>query len=341
VVLAIVVCSILYFLLQFAFTIRHLKFYRPKLSMGHPDFRKMINLALPTLLTSAFIQINYIVSKSFSSIYGEGSLSALEVAGKTWQMPLGIIAQAVGVAILPSLSALYATGKFDKLGEKLNSALRFVLFLAVPSAMGLAIISKPTIQLLFNWGSLTEAGVMLAAAMLTFYSISVVTQSINTIMNRAYYSTKNSFLPMVAGSFGIVVNYLLAWAITKGTGLGAEGVALAYSIATVSITIALLLWFNRRIKGFKFINSPGFIIKTVVSVVVMGVSVFLSDRFLMPLLFGNTIMDIGKFSQVLWVLIDVAAGVAMYGIVSYFLKIDEMRQITHGILNKMKSIVNN
>jgi putative peptidoglycan lipid II flippase len=182
---------------------------------------------------------------------------------------------------------------------------------------------------------------MLAAAMLTFYSISVVTQSINTIMNRAYYSTKNSFLPMVAGSFGIVVNYLLAWAITKGTGLGAEGVALAYSIATVSITIALLLWFNRRIKGFKFINSPGFIIKTVVSVVVMGVSVFLSDRFLMPLLFGNTIMDIGKFSQVLWVLIDVAAGVAMYGIVSYFLKIDEMRQITHGILNKMKSIVNN
>jgi putative peptidoglycan lipid II flippase len=341
VVFAIVVCSILYFLLQFAFTIRHLKFYRPKLSMGHPDFRKMINLALPTLLTSAFIQINYIVSKSFSSIYGEGSLSALEVAGKTWQMPLGIIAQAVGVAILPSLSALYATGKFDKLGEKLNSALRFVLFLAVPSAMGLAIISKPTIQLLFNWGSLTEAGVMLAAAMLTFYSISVVTQSINTIMNRAYYSTKNSFLPMVAGSFGIVVNYLLAWAITKGTGLGAEGVALAYSIATVSITIALLLWFNRRIKGFKFINSPGFIIKTVVSVVVMGVSVFLSDRFLMPLLFGNTIMDIGKFSQVLWVLIDVAAGVAMYGIVSYFLKIDEMRQITHGILNKMKSIVNN
>jgi hypothetical protein len=146
---------------------------------------------------------------------------------------------------------------------------------------------------------------------------------------------------MVAGSFGIVVNYLLAWAITKGTSLGAEGVALAYSIATVSITIALLLWFNRRIKGFRFINSPGFILKTVVSVFVMGAAVFFSDRLLMPLLFGSPITEIGKFSQVIWVLLDIAAGAALYGVVSYFLKIDEMRQITHGILNKMKSIVNN
>lgn len=341
VVLAIVVCSIFYFLLQFAFTMRHLKYYRPKLIMSHPDFRKMINLALPTLLTSAFIQINYIISKSFSTIYGEGSLSALEVAGKTWQMPLGIIAQAVGVAILPSLSALYATGKLDELSEKLNSALRFVLFLAVPSAMGLAIISTPTIQLLFNWGSLTETGVILAASMLTFYSISVITQSINTIMNRAYYSTKNSFLPMVAGSFGIAMNYILALLITGFTDLGAEGVALAYSIATIAITAALLLWFNRRIKGFKFINSPGFIMKTIVAVIAMGATVIISDRLLMPALFGGRIFDIGKFNQVLWVIMDVGIGVVAYGAISYVLKIDEMHQITHGVINKIKSIVKN
>lgn len=341
VVLAIVVCSFFYFLLQFAFTLRHLKHYRPKLHMSHPDFKKMINLALPTLLTSAFIQINYIVSKSFSSTFGEGSLSALEVAGKTWQMPLGIIAQAVGVAILPSLSALYATGKFDELGEKLNAALRFVLFLAVPSAMGLAIISTPTIQLLFNWGSLTETGVVLASSMLMFYSISVITQSINTIMNRAYYSTKNSFLPMVAGSFGIIMNYLLALVITNFSGLGAEGVALAYSIATIAITAALMLWFNRRIKGFRFINSPGFIAKTSVAVIIMGAAVFLFDRLLMPGLFSGSIFSIGKFSQVLWVVLDVGVGVITYGVVSYVLRIDEMLQITHGILNKVKSVVKN
>ncbi len=341
VVLGIVVCSFLYFLLQFAFTVRHLKNYRPQLSMGHPDFRKMINLALPTLLTSAFIQINYIVSKYFASFFEEGSFSALEVAGKTWQMPLGIIAQAVGVAILPSLSALYAFNKFDELGEKLNSALRFVLFLAVPSAMGLAIISKPTIQLLFNWGELTETGVILAAGMLSFYSFSVVTQSINTIMNRAYYSTKNSVLPLLAGSIGIAANFGLAFFITRGTGLGAAGVALAYSISSVFITLALLALFNKRIPGFKFISSPGFITKTLISVLAMGGIVFIVDRYLMPGLFGGSIMTIRKFNQVIWVILDVAAGMAAYGVLSYILKIDEMRQITHGILGKLKSIVNN
>jgi len=341
VVLGIVICSILYFLLQFAFTIRHLKHYRPQLSLGHPDFKKMINLALPTLLTSAFIQINYIVSKYFASFFEEGSFSALEVAGKTWQMPLGIIAQAVGVAILPSLSALYAFNKFDELGDKLNSALRFVLFLAVPSAMGLAIISKPTIQLLFNWGELTEKGVILAATMLTFYSFSVVTQSVNTIMNRAYYSTKNSVLPLVAGSIGIIANIGLALLITRGTDLGAAGVALAYSSASVFITIALLALFNKRIKKFKFINSPGFLIKTAIAVLVMGIAVFLSDRFIMPMLFSGTIMELGKINQVIWVVLDIAAGMAFYGVTSYILKIDEMHQITHGIINKVKSIVNN
>lgn len=341
VVLGIVICSFLYFLLQFAFTVRHLKHYRPQLSMGHQDFRKMINLALPTLLTSAFIQINYIVSKYFASFFEEGSFSALEVAGKTWQMPLGIIAQAVGVAILPSLSALYAFKKFNELGDKLNSALRFVLFLAIPSAMGLAIISKPTIQLLFNWGELTEKGVILSATMLAFYSLSVVTQSINTIMNRAYYSTKNSVLPLIAGSIGIVANIGLALLITRGTDLGASGVALAYSAASIFVTIALLAMFNRRIEGFKFLSSPGFIVKTLISVIAMGGIVFIVDRYLMPGIFGCGIMGTGKLNQVIWVVLDVFSGLVVYAGVSYMLKIDEMRQITHGILGKLKSIVNN
>ena len=341
VVMGIVICSILYFILQFVFTARHLKYYRPQLATGHQDFKKMINLALPTLLTSAFIQINYIVSKYFASFFEEGSFSALEVAGKTWQMPLGIIAQAVGVAILPSLSALYAFKKYGELEDKLNSALRFVLFLAVPSAMGLAIISKPTIQLLFNWGELTETGVILAGSMLTFYSVSVVTQSVNTIMNRAYYSTKNSVLPLIAGSIGIVVNFGLAYLITRVTDIGAAGVALAYSIASVFITTTLLLLFNKRLKGFKFISSPGFIVKTIGAVIIMGLVVFVSDRLAMPALFGKSIFEISKLNQVFWIILDVTSGLIVYGAVSYSLKIDEMRQITHGIMGKLKSIVNN
>lgn len=341
IVVAIVVCAILYFLLQFAFTIKHLKYYKPQLNTGHVDFKRMINLALPTLLTSAFIQINYIVSKYFASFFAEGSFSALEVAGKTWQMPLGIIAQAVGVAILPSLSALYAFNKLDELGDKLNSALRFVLFLAVPSAMGLAIISIPTIELMFNWGELSQTGVILAASMLTFYALSVVTQSVNTIMNRAYYSTKNSVLPLIAGSIGIVVNFGLTYLITKTTDLGAAGVALAYSIASIFTTLALLILFKKRIKGFRFISKSGFILKTIAAVITMGAVVMVMDKLAMPVVFGETIFKLSKVNQALWVIMDITAGAVVYGFVSYGLKIDEMRQIVAGIKGKIKQIANN
>lgn len=341
IVVGIVVCAMLYFLLQFAFTIRHLKYYKPRLNTQHEDFKRMINLALPTLLTSAFIQINYIVSKYFASFFDEGSFSALEVAGKTWQMPLGIIAQAVGVAILPSLSALYAFNKLGELEDKLNSALRFVLFLAVPSAMGLAIISKPTIQLMFNWGGLTQAGVVLAASMLTFYAVSIVTQSINTIMNRAYYSTKNSVLPLIAGSVGIVFNFGLTYFITRGTNLGAAGVALAYSISSVFTTITLLALFAKRINGYKFISKRGFIVKTLAAVIAMGAVVLLMDKMVMPAVFGENVFSAGKTSQALWVIFDISSGIIVYGFVSYVLKIDEMRQIVNGVRNKIKQIAKN
>jgi len=341
VVLGIVICSFFYFILQFSFTIKYMKDYRPTLHMAHPDFHRMVRLAVPTLLTSAFVQINFIISKYYTTFFDEGSLSALEVAGKTWQMPLGIIAQAVGVAILPSLSALYAFGKFNELGEKLNSAIRFVLFLAVPSAAGLAIISKPTIQLMFNWGNLDDAAVSLTAAMLTLYSLSIVTQSINTIMNRAYYSTKNSMLPFIAGSIGIIINFILAYTVTRTTDMGAAGVALAYSIATIFITVTLLLLFRKRIKGFRFIDKKGFVLKTAIAVLIMGAAVYLSDSIIAPLLLGKSIMVISKSRQLAWVTLDILIGMIAYAVSSYYMKIDEMRQIWNGTVNKLKQLTKN
>jgi len=341
VVLGIVICAILYFILQFSFTVKYLRNYRPTLHMTHPDFHKMVRLAVPTLLTSAFVQVNFIISKYYTTFFDEGSLSALEVAGKTWQMPLGIIAQAVGVAILPSLSALYAFGKYEELGEKLNSAIRFVLFLAIPAAAALAIISKPTIQLLFNWGNLDESAVNLTALMLTFYSFSVVTQSVNTIMNRAYYSTKNSLLPFVAGSIGMMVNFLLAYTMTRTTDLGAAGVALAYSFATVFITLTLLMLFRKRIDGFRFINRPGFLGRTLIAAAAMGLIVLAADRWFLPLVFGSDIFRISKSLQILWVLAEVGVGLAGYALIAYMLGIDEMKQIWNGILGKVKQLTNN
>ncbi len=338
VVAGIVVCAFLYFIMQFMFTRRHLSEYRPVFATRHPDFRKMVKLAVPTLLTSAFVQVNFIVSKYYTTFFDEGSLSALEVAGKTWQMPLGIIAQAVGVAILPSLSALYAFDRFEELGTKLNSALRFVVFLAVPSAVGLAVVSRPAIQLLFNWGNLTTQGVLLTATMLMFYSFSIVTQSINTIMNRAFYSTKNSVIPFIAGSIGMVINLALAYLITVKTEMGAEGVALAYSIATIFITATLILLFKKRIKGFIFINSTGFMLKTFISAGAMGVLLYLMEKHFMAGIFNADVFDISKGSQLAWVIMEIGAGLLVFTGVSYFLKIDEMRQIVSGIKGKLKSI---
>jgi putative peptidoglycan lipid II flippase len=134
VVWGVVLSSFIYFLFQIAFTFKHLKHYRFGLYFRHKGFKQMLKLAIPSLLTTSVMQVNIIISNSVTTNFPEGSVTALNIASKTWQMPLGIIAQSMGVAMLPVLSTLFAAEKKDEFIQKFNKALRTVLMLAIPSA---------------------------------------------------------------------------------------------------------------------------------------------------------------------------------------------------------------
>ena len=341
VVTGIVICAFLYFLLQFVFTLKHLKDYKPHIIVNDKDFKVMMKLAIPSLLTSALMQINMIVSKSYTTLYSSGSLSALELANKTWQMPLGIIAQAIGVAVLPTLSGLFVKKKYKEYGERLNSSLGLVLFLGIPSAFAFAVFSSSIVQLIFNFNnSLTEENVQLTGAILTFYSVALIAQCVNTIMNRAYYSTKNSIIPFTGGSISIIINFILAYSITMYTNIGPKGVALAYSMATVINMIILTSNFKKRIPNYKISkNFPKFT-KMVFSSIVMASIVYGLDNYIMKIIFNDKLIDISKINQLLWVGIVVVIGLSIYIALAYILKIDECTDIINGINKRLKKVIN-
>ncbi|MBN2851098.1 MAG: murein biosynthesis integral membrane protein MurJ [Clostridia bacterium] len=341
VVIGIVICSFLYFILQFAFAAKYFKNYKPHIEVHDPDFTLMIKLAVPSLLTSALMQLNMIVSKSYTTQFDSGSLSALELANRTWQMPLGIIAQAVGVAVLPGLSGLFANNKHGEYEKRLNTSLRLVLFLGIPSAFAFAVFSQSIVQLMFNFNnSLTYENVQLTGAILTFYSVALIAQCVNTIMNRAYYSTKNSMIPFWGGSISIGINFLLAYLITMYTSAGPKGIALAYSIATVINMTILISSFKKRIPGYKISKNFPAVGKMLVSSLIMALAVYLSDTYLMKLLFHGSMMDISKMMQALWVILTILIGVLIYVIISYLLRIEECTDLVKSIKNKLKKIGN-
>lgn len=337
VVIGIVICAFLYFLLQFIFTMKYLKNYKPHIVTNNEDFSLMMRLAIPSLLTSALMQINIIVSKAYTTRFDTGSLSALELANKTWQMPLGIIAQAIGVAVLPSLSGLYANKKQDEYGQRLSSSLRLVLFLGIPSAFAFAVFSNSIVQLIFNFNnSLTIKNVQLTGAILTFYSLALIAQSVNTIMNRAYYSTKNSIIPFVGGTISIAINFILAYSITMYTNIGPKGIALAYSVATLVNMFILTGSFKRRMPNYKISKNFPNIGKMLIASAIMAGVVYILDKYIMKNIFYGTMFEISKISQLVWVAGTVLIGILIYIGTTYIFKVEECTETINGIKRKLK-----
>ncbi len=339
VVLGIVICAGLYFLFQFAFSYKHFKHnYRTIIAYEESDFKLLIALAVPSLLTSMLGQVNQIISNYFTAFFETGSVTALELVTKTWQMPLGIIAQAIGIAMLPSLAAVYDSDKKSEVIYKINSALRLVIFLSIPSAIGLSVLSKPLIQVLFNFGTIDQKGIMLAANLLVGYSLALVMQCVITIVNRVYFSTKNSVIPFWGSLIGVTFNYIIAFALLKITDIGIFSVPLAYSFSSVLNLAYLSLLFKTRIKDYSFRGNMPIIFKSLLSALFMGIAIYLMDLFIMPELFNNTIIELGKINQFIWILLEFSVGVGIYMLIAYVLKADQARDLVRIGKAKIKSI---
>lgn len=339
VVLGIVICSGFYFLFQFAFTYKHFRHnYRPIISVKEPDFKLLIILAIPSLLTSMLSQVNNIISTYFTSFFELGSVSALELVNKTWQMPLGIIGQAIGIAMLPSLVAVYESNKNSEVIYKINTSMRLVIFLSIPSAVGLSILAIPVIQLLFNFGTINRSGILLAANLLIGYSLALVMQCVITIVNRVYFSTKNSIIPFWGSLIGVVSNFLIAFVMLRITDMGIFSVPLAFSLSSVLNLGYLALLLKTRIKNYSFKGNTPIIVKSLLSALIMGVVIYFLDNYVLPDAFGNTVVDISKLKQLLWVMIEFITGACVYMLSAYLMKADQARDLFAMGKTKIKSI---
>jgi putative peptidoglycan lipid II flippase len=339
VVLGIVICAAFYVVFQFAFSAKHFKNnYRTIIEFRESDFKLLLALSIPSLMTSTLVQVNIMISRYFTQFFDTGAVTALELVNKTWQMPLGIIGQAIGIAMLPSLAAIYNSEKTQELIRKINSAMRLVIFLAIPSAIGLIVMSKPLIQLLFNFGTIGDDGVNLASSLLIGYGVALIMQCLITIIDRIYFSTKNSIIPFWGSLICVAANILIAFLLLNYTNIGIYGIPVAYSVASMFDCIFLVLLFKTRVPAYKFSANTPTIFKSLICAAVMGAAVYVMDLYLMPAIFGGNILEIRKLMQFLWVMIELAVGIGAYMSVAYAIRCEEARDLIKMASNKIKSI---
>ena len=185
----------------------------------------------PATLGVAAVQINVVVNSSFASLISDGALSWLSYAFRLMQLPIGVFGVAVGTTALTQLSRDAASEDWDRLRSTLQRGLRMVLFLTVPSTVGLALLGVPIIRLIYEHGRFSPHATIETARALSGYAVGLVAYAAIKVVAPAFYALGRTRVPLIASVSAVAAN--LIWNFATFRRFGHVGLALGTSIAAL------------------------------------------------------------------------------------------------------------
>ncbi len=229
--------------------------YMPSLGLHLATVREVIRLMGPRLLGVAVVQLNFLLNTYLASLQPEGSVSAISLAFPLMIMPQAAIAQSAAIAALPTFSAQVARGRLAEMRASLAATLRGVLFLAIPASLGLILLRRPIVALIYQHNEFTAESTTLVAWALLWYAAGLVGHSVVEVVSRAFYALHDTKTPVMVGVAAMSLNLLFsllfsAWFVRIGW-MPHGGLALANSLATFLEMIGLLVLMRRRLDGLE------------------------------------------------------------------------------------------
>lgn len=225
--------------------------FHPSLDWKHPDVMKVWKLMLPVILGLSLPQVSIIINRMFATTLGDGPLSAISNANRLMQVPLGIFAQTMGIALFPTLSAMAAKREWSQMRSTTSMGIRFILFLTLPSSLFIIVLSRPIVALLLQHGKFLSSDTLITATALIFYSIGIFAWSAQAVLSRAFYAMQDSRPPVLIGT-GVTLLFIpLNWLLMTPLGMGYAGLALATTIAASLNMFLTLIVLSRRLNGIE------------------------------------------------------------------------------------------
>ncbi len=227
--------------------------YRPALSVTDPGVRQILRLMGPAIIGVAAVQINVFVNSNFASSIidpatgriANGPVSWLSYAFRFMQFPIGVFGVAIATATLPTISSSVARKDVAEFRQTLAHSLALVFLLCIPSAMGLAVLGRPIVALIFEHGRFTGYDTIQTANALAAYSIGLAGYAAVKVLSPAFYALDDARTPMLISLGSIAVNYVMNSLLVEP--LGHVGLALSTSAVALVNFILLALFMRLRL----------------------------------------------------------------------------------------------
>ena len=222
---------------------------RPRLELSHPAVRRILKLYAPVGLSVVVSSIALVIDRSLASQVGEGAISAMRYATTLVQFGLGIVAAAISLASLPTLSQFFTNGDEDGFKRTLSRGLRMVTVLVLPSAALLVTLSVPLVGLIFKHGAFDAADQHLTVLALCLYVVGLPFSAVDQVLLFAFYARKNTFTPAMIGIAQFAVYLAIAFGTYKTWGMPGLVIANSAQLAFHAIVTAVFLLRAMRTAG--------------------------------------------------------------------------------------------
>jgi putative peptidoglycan lipid II flippase len=221
---------------------------RLTIDFNHPGVRRVAKLMVPVIFGVGIVQVNVLVDTQFASYLEEGSVTAIYYADRVMELVLGGYAVAVSTVILPLLSRQAALREIDELKTTLNFAIRLILFITFPATVGLILLRREIIEVLFQHGDFDAASTALTAWALPFFAVGLSAFSMVKIIVPAFYALQDTRTPVKIAFMAMLLNIALNLVFIRPLRNG--GPALATSLSAFFNSISLLMIFYTRYGSF-------------------------------------------------------------------------------------------
>lgn len=309
--------------------------YRPgfALNLADPRVRRVFILMGPAALGLAVYQINAAIDSFLAAWVGPWAPAALFFSERLLYFPQGILAAALSTVLLPVLSDHAANQDYPRIRETLNQSLRSLLFVMIPAAVGLLVLARPIIEMIYQWRRFDNWSTVLTSRALWFYSPGLVVFCLAKVFVPAFYATKDTKTPVRIGLACVALNFALniTFILTFPEYWKHAGLALA-TVISEGVNGLTLAWFVHRKIGplgwRQIVMSVG---RIFVAAGIMGPLAWSARRTLYAALAPSLP---AKLAQITAVMGGIAVAVVFYGIITRLLQCPEWQTVRQALTRR-------
>jgi len=253
----------------------------------HPGVIQIGRQMIPRIINAAMLSLSTFVDRGLilqlvvvvGVVHINGLVTQYYQSLQLMLLPLGVFGMAVSTAAFPTLAENVAKGRFDRVRSTILETLRSIIFMSLPSSIGLIVLGLPIIQVLLEHGRFGLADAQSTAFPLAFFAFGLTGLASVEILTRSFYALRDSTTPVVISVGQFVFKIALSLLLLNIAVLGAQwGMgALAFSTSLAGLIEAIILFWilHQRVGGLDIRPMLMFIGHVLIASLAMGVALFI------------------------------------------------------------------